>query len=80
MAHLRVTKIGDWVLAVHRRLASGKTDSLVNHERQLLTAAAIESQNRFADRAETRLNQLKNKCGVMADSADLVREERRERG
>lgn len=80
MADLRVRKIEDWVLAVHRRLAISEGDSLENHVRRLLTAAAIESQNRFADRAEIRLQELQEKHGLLPDSAELLRDERWERG
>jgi len=42
MANLRVRKLDEWVLEVHRRLAKNERDSLENHVRQLLAAAAIE--------------------------------------
>lgn len=80
MADIRVRKLEDWVLAVHRRLAKNEGESLENHVRQLLKAAAIDAQNRFADRAETKVLALKEKHGLLPDSADLVREERWERG
>lgn len=80
MAELRIRKIDDWVLAVHQRLALRENDSLENRVRRLLTEAAIEPQYRFADRAEAQLHRLKEKYGVMADSADLVRDERWDRG
>ncbi|MCA9211560.1 MAG: hypothetical protein KDB27_00720 [Planctomycetales bacterium] len=80
MGDIRVRKLEDWVLAVHRRLANNEGDSLENHLRQLLTAAAIEAQNRFADRAEARVKALHDKYGVLPDSADIERDERWERG
>ena len=76
MAELRIRKIDDWVLAVHQRLAHRENDSLGNRLRRLLTEAAIEPQFRSADRAEAQLHLLKEKYGVMADSADLLRDER----
>lgn len=80
MADIRVRKIEDWVMAVHRRLAIGDGESLENHVRRLLTASAIASQNRFADRAEGRLKNLEAKHGLLPDSAELLREDRWERG
>lgn len=80
MADIRVRKLDDWVLAVHRRLATNEGDSLENHVRQLLTLAAIQAQDRFADRAEARVKTLQDKYGLLADSAEIIRTEREERG
>jgi hypothetical protein len=80
MADIRVRKLDDWVVEVHRRLASGEGSSLENHLRVLLTEAAIKSQLLFADRAEARLKSLQASHGALTDSSELIRQERWDRG
>lgn len=80
MAEIKVRKLDDWVVAVHRQLAEQSGDSLEHYFRQLLTSAAIETQHRFADSAEQRLKTLQDKYGVFSDSGELLRDERWERG
>lgn len=80
MADIRVRKLEEWVLEVHRRLAMGDGQSLENHIRRLLTNAAVESQREFADRAEAKLTQRQAMHGVFSDSAESIQQERWERG
>ncbi len=80
MADIRVRKLEDWVVEVHRRLATGDGESLENHIRRLLTHAAVESQREFADRAEAKLAKRQALHGVLSDSAEFIQQERWERG
>lgn len=80
MHDIKVRKIDDWIFAVHNQLAQRAGLSMEGYLRQVLKDVAIQSQHRFADEAETRLAAQLHRIGDFADSAEIIREERWERG
>lgn len=80
MADVRVRKIEDWVVAYFRSRAKRHGTSLEGELRGLLREEARRPRQEFAQKARTMLDELKKKHGTFSDSAQLIRQDRNERG
>lgn len=76
MGQIKVRNLEDWVIGVHRELASQSGQSLESYLRDMLEDAALRGQRQFADEREAALEQFAGKYGIVADSTEGIREDR----
>lgn len=77
---VKIRKLPEWVLDAHRARAAQEGVSLEEELRIVLTEAALKPKLDFAAKAAEWTAGLRAKYGTFSDSADLIREEREERG
>ena len=80
MTDVRIRKVDDWVVALHRKRAKLEGRSLESELRQIVTSAALARKQALAAELRAGVEELRNKYGTFSDSAVLIREERDRRG
>ncbi|MCI0459642.1 MAG: hypothetical protein L0Z62_22050 [Gemmataceae bacterium] len=80
MAEVRVRNLEPWVVEFLRDQARHAGCSLEGFLRQHLREEAMRTRKEWADRLRGRRDELFQKYGLFSDSAELIRQEREERG
>jgi membrane-bound lytic murein transglycosylase B len=78
MGEIKVRKLDDWIVGVHRDMAEQAGQSLEQYLRGVLEQSALESQRRFAREAAGHLDTARQKYGVVRSSVDILRQQREE--
>ena len=78
MGEIKVRKLDDWIVGVHRDMAEQAGQSLEQYLRDVLEQSALESQRRFAREAVGHLETARRKYGIVRSSAEIIREQREE--
>ena len=80
MADVKIRKLPDWVVVAHRSRAENAGRSLEEELRVLLTQAALRPQKDLTRKMAAFRNRLRNKHGILSDSAAQIRKDREARG
>jgi plasmid stability protein len=80
MAEVRVRDLDDWVVGWFRCQAKQHGQNLEGELRQTLKDVAMKRKREIADELRTQLKEMQAKHGTFSDSAELIRQDRDERG
>ena len=80
MSELRVRNVDPWVLDWYRSLARNNRRSLEGVVRDALAELARRQADELRAELSAGLDRMRDRYGVLPDSAALIREDRDERG
>lgn len=80
MAEIRVRNLEDWVVEEFRRRAQRHGRSMEAELRDVLSVEAASRRKKIAEEMQALRGELFQKYGLMSDSAELIRQDRDERG
>jgi hypothetical protein len=80
MSEVRVRKLEPWVVEFLRDQARLAGDNLESYLRKRLRDEAMRTRREWAARLRARQEEFRQKYGVLGDSAELIRQDRDERG
>jgi hypothetical protein len=81
MAEVHVRKLEPWVVEMLRDQARhAGYKNLESYLRERLREEALRKRREFAARLEARQAEFRQKHGLVSDSAELIRQDREERG
>lgn len=80
MSEVRVRNLEPWVVDMLRDQAQRAGDSLEGYLRDHLRDEAMRPRREWAAKLKARQDEFRQKYGVLSDSAELIRQDRDERG
>jgi hypothetical protein len=80
MSEIRVRNLEPWVVEMLRDQAQHAGCSLEGFLRERLREEAMRKRLEWAARLKARQDEFRRKYGVLSDSAELIRQDRDERG
>ena len=80
MSEIRVRNLEPWVVEFLRDQAQHAGCSLEGYLRERLRDEAMRTRRAWAERLRARREELLQKYGLFSDSAELIRQDRDERG
>ena len=80
MSSINVRNIEPWVVEMLRDQAQRAGSSLEGYVRQRLREEAMRKRLDWAAKLKARQDEFRRKYGVLSDSAELIRQDRDERG
>jgi hypothetical protein len=80
MSEVRVRNLEPWVVDMLRDQAQRAGYSLEGYLRERLRDEALRKRREWAGKLKARQDEYRHKYGVLSDSAELIRQDRDERG
>jgi hypothetical protein len=80
MSEVRVRNLEPWVVEMLRDQAQRAGCSLEGYLRERLRDEAMRKRREWAARLKARQDEFREKYGALSDSAELIRQDRDERG
>jgi plasmid stability protein len=80
VTELRIRNVEDWIVETFRTMAKQNGRSMEAEIKELLRKSALHPREELAKELKAMNRELQEKYGLFSDSANLIREDRDERG